>query len=76
MRDGQTFTGNEVWDVAEGEEMQVVINEALAKKYFPGVDPIGRRVETGFDAPARPLSSNTRRAAGNRAATSFPIPAY
>ena len=25
-------------------ELAVVINEALAKKYFPGVDPIGRRL--------------------------------
>ena len=24
-------------------------DEALAKKYFPGVDPVGRRVQTGFD---------------------------
>ena len=32
-----------------GTERVVVINEALAKKYFPGEDPIGRIVSTGFD---------------------------
>ena len=32
-----------------GTERVVVINEALAKKYFPGEDPIGRIVHTGFD---------------------------
>lgn len=26
----------------------VIINETLAKKYFPGEDPIGKRVNTGF----------------------------
>jgi putative ABC transport system permease protein len=30
-------------------ERVVVINEALAAKYFPGEDPIGRIVHTGFD---------------------------
>ena len=28
----------------------MVVNEALAKKYFPGEDPVGKRLETGFDA--------------------------
>lgn len=55
VRDGQTFTGNEVWDVAEGEEMQVVINEALAKQYFPGENPVGRRLVGGFQRPQRIL---------------------
>jgi predicted permease len=32
-----------------GTERVVVINEALAAKYFPGEDPIGRIVDTGFD---------------------------
>ena len=32
-----------------GTERVVVINEALAAKYFPGEDPIGRVVSTGFD---------------------------
>lgn len=32
-----------------GTERVVVINEALAAKYFPGEDPLGRIVHTGFD---------------------------
>ena len=34
-------------DRPEGER-SVVINEAAAKKYFPGQDPIGRRIAVGF----------------------------
>jgi predicted permease len=32
-----------------GVERVVVINEALAAKYFPGEDPLGRMLLTGFD---------------------------
>ena len=31
----------------------IVINEALAKKYFPGVNPIGRTVGGGYGVPER-----------------------
>ncbi|HEV2852603.1 MAG TPA: ADOP family duplicated permease [Thermoanaerobaculia bacterium] len=31
-----------------GGELVTVINEAVAKKYFPDVNPIGRRIQTGF----------------------------
>ena len=55
VRDGQTFTGSELWDVPAGGEMQVVINEALAKKYFPGENPVGRRIVGGFAPPQRIL---------------------
>jgi len=42
VRAGRGFTGA---DRPDGERV-VVINEALAKKYFPGIDPIGRRLRT------------------------------
>jgi putative ABC transport system permease protein len=32
-----------------GTERAVVINEALAAKFFPGDDPIGRMISTGFE---------------------------
>lgn len=35
-------------DRAETERV-VVVNEALAAKYFPGTDPLGRILHTGFD---------------------------
>ncbi len=44
VRQGRGFTDGD----RPGSELVTVINEAVAKKYFPGVDPIGRRVETGF----------------------------
>jgi putative ABC transport system permease protein len=34
----------------------VIVNEALAKKYLPGVDPIGRRLKIG--GPERPIAPN------------------
>jgi len=40
-------------DVPDSTGVSVVINESLAKKYFPGVDPIGRRVGGGFGVPQR-----------------------
>jgi len=53
LRSGQTFSGNEVWDVPEGGEMQVVVNEAFAKKYFPDENPVGRRITGGYGPPQR-----------------------
>lgn len=44
LRQGRGFTGA---DRPDGERV-IVINEALAKKYFPDVDPLGRRLDVGF----------------------------
>ena len=44
--------GFEATDRADTEPV-VVINEALAARYFPGEDPIGRLISTGFDTPER-----------------------
>ena len=42
---GRGFDGSD----REGSDRVVVINEALAKKFFPGDDPIGKIIDTGFD---------------------------
>lgn len=44
VRDGRVFDSS---DRADGE-LVVVINQALAQQYFPDVEPIGRRISTGF----------------------------
>jgi putative ABC transport system permease protein len=52
LRAGRTFAASDVADSAM-TEVPIVINEDLARRYFPGVDPIGRVVGGGFDAPQR-----------------------
>jgi predicted permease len=49
VRRGRGFTTAD----RKGVEPAVVINEALARKYFPGVEPIGRRLQSGFGGWAR-----------------------
>jgi ABC-type antimicrobial peptide transport system permease subunit len=49
LREGRTITDADRGDV----ERVVVINEALAKKYFPGINPIGQLVGDGAGSPAR-----------------------
>jgi putative ABC transport system permease protein len=49
IRQGRGFTNADQPD----SELAVVINEALAQKYFPGVDPIGRRLNTGWETSER-----------------------
>jgi len=46
LKRGRDFDGR---DSADGP-MTAVINEALAKKAFPGRDPIGRDIYVGFDS--------------------------
>jgi putative ABC transport system permease protein len=45
LREGRLFDGSDRQLDSGGS---VIINEALAKKYFPGENPIGRRVRGGF----------------------------
>jgi predicted permease len=45
LRSGRTF---DISDRQSDSGGVVVINEALAKKYFPGENPIGRKVRGGF----------------------------
>jgi predicted permease len=49
VRDGRTFDAS---DRPDGE-IPIVINEELAKRYFPGENPVGRLVGGGFNAPQR-----------------------
>jgi ABC-type antimicrobial peptide transport system permease subunit len=49
MKRGRSFLPTD----RENTEPVVVINEALAAKYFPGEDPIGRMISTGFGRPER-----------------------
>jgi putative ABC transport system permease protein len=39
-------------DIA-GSPLAVVINQTLARKYFPGQSPLGKRLEVGFAVPPR-----------------------
>lgn len=47
---GRTFDGS---DQPGGGEMSVVVNEALAAKYFPGEDAVGKLIGGGFSVPQR-----------------------
>ena len=45
LKSGRTFGSSD----RQNSERVVVINEALAAKYFEGADPVGRIIHTGFD---------------------------
>jgi putative ABC transport system permease protein len=45
-------------DVATSQSI-VLVNEAFAKRFFPGEDPIGKRVSLTNDWPGRPPSEQT-----------------
>ena len=49
LRDGRYFTDAD----RSSQEPVVIVNQALVDKYFPGVQPVGRRVGTGFGGWAR-----------------------
>jgi predicted permease len=50
MLKGRAFTAND----GPGAEAVLVVNQALSARYFPGQDPLGRRVRLGgSDAPWR-----------------------
>jgi putative ABC transport system permease protein len=48
---GRTFTAQDHWDAAP----VMVISQELARRYFPGGDAIGRRIETGWRREGRAL---------------------
>ena len=49
LRDGRTFTeADREASLGQTSEPPIVINQALARKYFEGANPVGRRITTGF----------------------------
>ena len=53
LKAGRTFDASDPEPADSNPEMSVVINEALAKKYFPNENPIGRVMGGGFNARQR-----------------------
>lgn len=53
LRKGRLFTAE---DKVEGKNAQhlLIINETMAKKFFPNQDPVGRRIQTGDPDPKSP----------------------
>jgi predicted permease len=49
IRRGRNFDASD----REGSDPVVIVNEALAAKYFGAADPIGHLINTGFDVPER-----------------------
>ena len=43
LRQGRAFTEEEVW---QGRPV-IIVNEAFARRFFPGEDPIGKRIKVG-----------------------------
>ena len=43
LRHGRAFTEEEVW---QGRPV-IIVNEAFARRFFPGEDPIGKRIKVG-----------------------------
>ena len=50
LRSGRVF---DISDRPDSTEIPVVINEALATRYFPNESPLGRRMGGGFELPQR-----------------------
>ncbi len=55
VRDGRAFDASDrpVHPDSTAAEISVVVNQALARKHFPGASPLGRYLEGGFDARQR-----------------------
>jgi predicted permease len=52
---GRWFSSSE--DALESTSAVVVINQAFARKFFPGEDPIGKRITTGLASPLAPANA-------------------
>jgi putative ABC transport system permease protein len=47
VRQGRAFTEEEVW---QGRDV-IIVNEAFARRFFPGENPVGKRVKVGERNP-------------------------
>ena len=63
-------------DKPDTVEMSVIINDALAKKYFPGENPIGRRLHGGFGTPQRIIGVVSNVAEGKLTSEAVPARYY
>lgn len=79
VRDGRTFDASDRSAIPDSaaardstREIPVVVNEALARSFFPGENPIGRRVSGGFDVRQRVVGVVSNVAEG--ALTDPPLP--
>ncbi|MCA1602646.1 MAG: ABC transporter permease [Acidobacteria bacterium] len=53
VRQGRAFTEEEVW---QGHPV-IIVNESFARRFFPGEDPIGKRIKVGMWKPNPPYST-------------------
>jgi putative ABC transport system permease protein len=53
LRQGRAFTEDEVW---QGRPV-IIVNEAFARRFFPGEDPVGKRIKVGEWNPNPPYST-------------------
>ena len=63
-------------DRPDTAEISVVINRALAERYFPGENPIGRRIHQGFGAAQRIIGVVSNVAEGTLSAEPEPTRYY
>ena len=70
VKEGRTF---DVSDRPDSVEIAVVVNEALAKKFFPGESPLGKIVSGGFNGRQRIIGVVSNAAEANL--TDEPLPA-
>ncbi|MEP6494689.1 MAG: ADOP family duplicated permease [bacterium] len=73
IRSGRVFDTS---DRPDSTEVPVVINDALAQKYFPGENPIGRRMGGGFSIPQRVIGVVANVAEGELNAVAVPARYY
>ena len=62
---GRAFGPEEVY--GKGRSRSIIIDETLAQKYFPGIDPIGRQIDDNQTFDKNPPACDHRRRSGENA---------